>query len=276
LKSSNTISKMTWIYISGAAFFVFFLLAIFMIFSASTISSFGITKSFYYILLIPVGLCSAAFLFGALHSYARYTGDTSIGKLELSGPVVIFCLVVAGGFYFAEPESSFLLTIRLQNPDRPNELINKGSILIDLDNQRIKREIGENGESLFAGISSRFTGKEIRIYPEIPGYKAIDNNPVKIPSDHVIYFSINEQVDTTLVRGTLVDPDGNPVENVLLDFESGLAAGKTDENGKFKIYVPSAPGASLLLMATLNGKTLYRNYVTIPESNSLTIKIDSR
>ena len=168
------------------------------------------------------------------------------------------------------------MTVRLANSSNNNEIINKGYLIADLGDQRVKRDVGENGEVLFAGISSRYNAKDIYLYPEVPGYEALDKNPVKIPSDHIIYFKIIEKKDTTLVRGTVIDQDGNSLSNILIDFESGLAAGKTDENGKFKINVPADIGQSLLLIASKNGKILYRNYVTIPERNSLIIKIDSK
>jgi hypothetical protein len=274
LKASREISKITWVYISGAAFLLFFIFSIFMIFSSSTISSLGVTKSFYYILLIPVGLCSAAFLFGALHSHAKYVGKSSYGQLELTGPIVVFCLVIIGGFYFAEPETTFLLTVRLSNSSGTDEIINEGYLVADLGNQRVKRDVGENGEVLFSGISSQYNGKEIYLFPEIPGYKALDKNPIKIPADHVIYFRIAEKKDTSLVRGIIIDTNGNSLPNILVDFENGIATGKTDMNGKFQINVPADIGQSLLLIASLDGKILYRNYVTIPEKRSLIIKVN--
>ena len=53
----------------------------------------------YYIVLLTLGAASAAFLFGVFRSYSQYTGKVIGGNLELGGPVVVFVLVVVGGFY---------------------------------------------------------------------------------------------------------------------------------------------------------------------------------
>jgi len=145
----DRISPLTWVYISGAASLFFLLLAFVMIFFTSTLSSMGITKSMYYLVLIPVGLTSAAFLFGALRSRAKYSGKTSYGSLELTGPVVIFCLVIIGGFYFASPESEFLLTIRTIDISDPEKILNNGSLIIDLGDQRLTKTLNDNGEVMF-------------------------------------------------------------------------------------------------------------------------------
>ena len=74
-KKPDRISKLTWVYISGAGSLIFFVLAALMILFAPQVTVMGITKSIYYIVLVPVGLTSAAFLFGALRSSAKYSGN---------------------------------------------------------------------------------------------------------------------------------------------------------------------------------------------------------
>ena len=69
-KKPDQISKITWVYISGAASLFFLILAVLMIAFAPNITGMGITKSIYYIVLIPIGLTSAAFFFAALRSSA--------------------------------------------------------------------------------------------------------------------------------------------------------------------------------------------------------------
>jgi len=140
-KQPGGISKLTWIYISGAASLFFLVLAILMILFAPNITGAGITKSIYYIVLIPVGLASAAFLFGALRSSAKYSGKTSYGTIELTGPVVIFCLVVIGGFYFATPDSEFLLTIRTNLVNEPDKILNHGLLILDIGDQRLDKQL---------------------------------------------------------------------------------------------------------------------------------------
>jgi hypothetical protein len=272
-KQPDKISKLTWVYISGAVSLFFLLLALFMIFFSSRLSEFGITKSFYYIILIPVGLASAAFLFGALRSSAKYSGKTSYGSIELTGPVVIFCLVVIGGFYFASPESEFLLTIRMVNPDEPEKIINEGSIIVDFGDQRLDKQINENGEVMFSGISSKFTGKSVNIFPQIKGYRIKGSNSLTIPENHVIYLELKERRDSTLLRGMVINENGNPEDSVFIDVESGMASASTDDKGRFSVFVPASPGEALLLTAVKNGTTLYRDFITVTGRGSITIRL---
>lgn len=268
----DQISKLTWVYISGAGSLFFLVLAVLMIVFAPSITGMGITKSIYYIVLIPVGLTSAAFLFGALRSSAKYSGKSSYGSIELTGPVVIFCLVVIGGFYFAAPESEFLLTIRTSVVDEPEKILSHGSLILDIGEQRIDKKLGENGEVSFAGIPSRYIGKPVNIIPQIKGYKIKGSSLISIPDNHIIYLELEERKDSTLLRGRVINENGNPVDSVIIDVESGLASSLTDESGLFSIIVPAAKGETLLLTALKNGTTGYREFITIPKRGSIEVR----
>ena len=65
---------------------------------ALTTSSGRSNAQIFYVLLIALGLASAAFLFGAMRSYARMKGKTNYGAYELGGPICVLVLVVLGGF----------------------------------------------------------------------------------------------------------------------------------------------------------------------------------
>ncbi len=271
-KKPDRISKLTWVYISGAGSLIFFVLAALMILFAPQVTMMGITKSIYYIVLVPVGLTSAAFLFGALRSSAKYSGKTAYGNIELTGPVVIFCLVVIGGFYFASPESEFLLTIRINVPGEPEKILNNGSIILDIGDQRLDKQINENGEVSFAGVPSRYMGKSVNIIPQVKGFKVKGSNLITIPENRIIYLELEERKDSTLLRGRVLNVNGNPVDSVLIDIESGLASTVTDESGLFSVIVPVAEGETLLLTALKNGIIGYKEYITIPGKGSIEIR----
>jgi len=271
-KKPDQISKLKWVYISGAVSLFFLLLAILMIMFAPDITGAGITKSIYYIVLIPVGLASAAFLFGALRSSAKYSGKTSYGSIELTGPVVIFCLVVIGGFYFATPDSEFLLTIRTNVVNEPDKILSNGIVFLDIGDQRIDKKLNENGEVSFSGVSSRFMGKPVNIITQIKGYKIKGSSSIPIPDSRVIYLELEERRDSTLLRGRVINESGNPVDSVFIDIESGLVSAVTDESGLFTIIVPAAKGETVLLTALKNGTTGYREFITVPERGSIEVR----
>src|SRR5580693_6830864 len=71
--------------------------------NADLLGRLGLTGNLYYLVLLPMGLAAAVFLFGVLRSYARYSGKQLGGMLELSGPIVAFVLVVILGFVLVKP-----------------------------------------------------------------------------------------------------------------------------------------------------------------------------
>lgn len=82
-----------YVWISLAGFLLGIGLLFLYIFKAPDLVQQGIEKSVFYVLLLPLGLAAAAFLFGAMRAYARYTGKVLSGKLEIIGPAVVFFLV---------------------------------------------------------------------------------------------------------------------------------------------------------------------------------------
>ena len=129
----------------------------------------GAQGQIFYLLLIPWALGSAAFLFGAMRSYARFTYRHLGSVLELGGPVVLFCLVLLGGFKLVPtaPET-FDLAVRAHSPDTP--LITSGQITLELPGLP-HANIGQDGEANFKGVSTKLKGKAIRVLPKVEGYE---------------------------------------------------------------------------------------------------------
>lgn len=273
LRKHSSISRPTWLYVSGIAFIFSLATAILFIIYQVEITKEWINRSIFYILLFPIGFSAAAFLFGALRSHARYVGKTSYGNLELAGPVVIFCLVIVGGWFFTKPTDNFTLTIRVQKADNADEIIKVGSVLLDLLPQRSVQPINQHGEAIFTELPSKYIGETVRIIPQVEGLELKDQNTFKIPEDGEIILNLVERTDSTLIRGTVFSAAGEPLRDALLNFDSGSALGKSDENGNFNIKVPGKPGATSLLVVTLNGKLAYQEYVSLPGNAPLVIKL---
>ena len=274
-KQSDRISKLTWVYISAIGSLLFLFLAVLIILFAPNIMGTGFSKSIFYIVLVPVGLTSAAFLFGALRSSAKYSGKSSYGSIELTGPVVLFCLVIIGGFYFAPPETEFLLTIRTSVSGEPEKILSDGLIILDVGEQRIDRRLNENGEVSFPGVASKYLGKPVNIIAQVKGYRLKESSTVTIPDNRIIYLELEARKDSTLLRGRVLNSAGNPVDSVQIDIESGIATALTDANGLFSVIVPADKGETVLLTAIKNRITGYREYVTIPEKGSIEVRLSS-
>lgn len=262
-----------WIIASGGAFLLALAAAALFVAFADRITF--IPNAAYYILLLPLGAAAAAFLFGAMRSYARYTGTVVGGTLELGGPVVIFALVVAGGYYFAGAESSFDLTVRLHGPAGPTQLITDGRVMVDFGENRRTEPIGDNGQARFLQIPPRFRAGTVRVIPIVERYALRDTSRFRIPPDGVIELQLDRIPDSTRLRGTVFDPAGRTVAGARLSFSDGLAETRTNENGEFSIILPAAEGQTMPLLVTLDGAVVYDNYAVISASNSLRIQTES-
>src|SRR5215217_3668937 len=123
--SKGKTSSLAWVLISLAGFALFLITAV--LFGLYSDKLNFISSTSYFFLLIPLALASAAFLFGALRSSAKYTGKNYGGTLELGGPVVVLLLIVGLGYKFRPQEKSFGFTLNIFSATDTTEVINKGN-----------------------------------------------------------------------------------------------------------------------------------------------------
>src|SRR3954470_5259101 len=145
-KATKTIN--TWVYISASAFILSLIVAfLFMYFGQSLIGS---DKSIvYFLILLPLGICASTFLFKVLKSLAAFKGKYLNYNLELTGPVVIFCLVISGGYWFYQhpPQLElFDLTILFKDEKAPSKLLN-GEVTIRYGTKTGSFDV-KNGEAI--------------------------------------------------------------------------------------------------------------------------------
>lgn len=261
-----------WIVVSGAAFVVTLVAAALYVVFAAQITF--IPNFAYYLLLVPLGAAAAAFLFGAMRSHARYSGTSSYGTLELSGPVVAFALVVLGGLVLANPEQTFSLTVRVYGPDGPADVVTRGEVMVDLGDDRRLQPIDANGQAHFAQIPARFLAEPVQVVPRVDRHVAREQGPFRIPQNHVIELPLDRVPDTTVVRGTLFDGAGHTVSGARLAFGHGLAEATSDANGQFAAALPAREGTTLPLVVTLDGRVVYDNNIVVAGADGLRIRID--
>lgn len=65
----------------------------------------SVRNQVYYVVLFPSAIACAVALFGAVRSYARLTARQPGVALELGGPVVLFVLILWGGFKLVPPSA---------------------------------------------------------------------------------------------------------------------------------------------------------------------------
>lgn len=272
--------RMNWIWISAVAFLLSLLASGTLILFGKQLEDLGITGNIYYIILIPLGFSSAAFLAGAMKSYASFTSDENItyGKLQLTGPIVIFALVVGGGFIMPNynKKGQFDLKMRLVSNDQPLNTLNEGSVTLYVGKEPKTVNIHE-GEVAFYNIPEKYHNRKVRISPSIKNYQLEDSNEVLISKneDYVdIHVARTAASTSTLVRGSVLDQRNMAVRHALLDFASGLATCYTDPNGNFSLTVPLPSGEKAQLRIVTGGITRFNEVVTISSTIPIDLRID--
>jgi hypothetical protein len=149
--------------ISLISFLLGTLLLFFMVWKAEKLVALGLTGRLYYIVLLPLGLSVAGFLFGVVQSYATFKGKQFGGTLVLGGPIVAFFLVVVLGFVLVPDPSTFPVTFFVHGPGGPQDTVlqTSGEVVVDLGGDRRKVAIGEQGQAYFPAIPASFRSQEV-------------------------------------------------------------------------------------------------------------------
>ncbi|MGA3327697.1 MAG: hypothetical protein ABSF45_24830 [Terriglobia bacterium] len=233
----------------------------------------GVQNQVFYLLLIPWALACAAFLFGAMRSYARYTGRHLGNALELGGPVVLFCLVIVGGFKLVPPPpETFDLTVRAHSADDRNPIITSGQITIDLDNDRRSNPISPNGEADFKGIPGKFRGATVGVLPHVDGYKQ-EWQRLELKGLVLDVTLQPAPPPVTRLTGSIVPPPKDWAKlRIMVDGQSG--EGKVDELGRFDFQVNGKEGDTIRLKIYDDTKLVLDDFQTLP--GPLTLKLNSK
>ena len=176
-------------------------------------------------------------MFGAMRSYATYTGNALGGMLELGGPVVIFVLVLINGFKLVPDTSTFPLTVYVHGSKGHQDILlrNQGEVMIDLGNDRRIEKIGEKGMVYFPAIPAEFRNQEVPISVDAEGFEDVTPNARYVLTGKSIYVEIQRNDDLAVVFGTVQDE-----KTFLPDVRVSIGDldVTTDENGRFRLEIP--------------------------------------
>ncbi|HKP04492.1 MAG TPA: carboxypeptidase-like regulatory domain-containing protein [Chthoniobacterales bacterium] len=207
-----------------------------MVWKADRLVSLGLTGNLYYIVLLPLGLSAAAFLFGVLKSYARFRGRYFNGVLELGGPVVGFALVVIGGFVLVKSPDTFPLTVFVHGDAGRQDvaLRNSGHVVLDLGPDRRREPIGENGQAYFPAVPAAFRGQPVLASVESDSYEPVKPGEMQRLDSSRIYLPVRKK--SAVISGRVQDRDGNPIPGASLSI-AGISA-TSDAAGRFEFALP--------------------------------------
>ena len=242
-----------------------------MIWKAELLSRLGLAGNLYYLVLLPMGLAAAGFLFGVLRSYARYSGKQLGGMLELGGPIIGFLLVLILGFVLVKPATTFPFTVYVQGKGGPSDIVlkNSGYVLLDLGGYRQPQPIGAEGQAYFPAIPPTFRGQEVPIVLESDAFELSDPKQKCRLDGSSIYLPVQRKAGH--LSGRVQDENGNPLEGAKIGV-AGLST-TTDSAGHFEFVIPGDRlKAELDLTASAAGYVT-KHYNAVPNASELVIPL---
>jgi len=257
--------------------FVWFVLALL---SALMIIAFGekivgfeLVNQIYYVVLVALGLGAAGALFAGMRSIAKYRGQNSWGTLELSGPPVVFFLVVGAGMYFSPGQRPFGLNVFVHGPGGPQDLIlrNQGKVAIDLGPDRRMEQIGEKGNVFFASIPPDYRGKDVPVSVIADGFARTNGTTLRLTGES-LYVPVRKQ--EVLLSGVLVDEAGDPVSAAAVQVAGQTT--KTDESGRFKLSIPGELVKEEMTLDVRAEGFVSQAHHVVPNSNEIRLKLKRR
>lgn len=242
-----------------------------MIWKADLLARLGLTGNLFYIVLLPMGLAAAGFLFGVVRSYARYSGKQLGGMLELGGPIVAFLLVVILGFVLVKPVTTFPLTVYVHGEGGPQDLVlrNSGDVLLDLGLDRRRQPIGAEGQAYFPAIPATFRDQEVPIGVQSEGFEVSDPKEKYRLNGSSIYLMVKKRAGH--LSGRVEDDNGNPISGATIHV-AGLST-TSDSVGHFEFVIPGDRlKAQLDLQASAAGYGP-KHYQVVPDGNDLVVQL---
>lgn len=240
-----------------------------MVWKADKLVALGLTGKLYYVVLLPLGLAAAGFLFGILRSYARYHGKVLGGVLELGGPVVVFALVLVLGFLLPAPETPFGITVFVHGERGIQDLVlkNSGYVILDLGPDRRRQPIGEKGEAYFSGIPANFRGQEVGAWVESEKFESVGGRQKHRIEAADLYLPVRRR--SGRVFGRVQDPNGNALFGAEVRV-AGLST-STDKAGHFEITVPGDRMAEELDLEAVASSYAPGRLKVVPNANAITV-----
>ena len=270
-KQNKTITAATWLYISGIGLVLF----LFILIAAGVFSEqlSNISTPIYFFLLIIIGLIGAAFLFGAMRSYAKYNGKTTGGTLELGGPVVLLIIIVYLGYKFKpEEQKAFSITLNIFNAGKDSSEISSGNINLYYGSALIKKQFNE-GQVVFPEIPQEYSGSSATVIAGAENFELLKQQ-ITLPSTGAVFnIYLHEKIDSVLLRGSVENKNGKVVDNATVIINDGFAETITNSLGNFAIPLALKDGSEIRIKVYMNNKMVYNSLSVLSSQTSLNIQL---
>jgi len=246
-------------------------LLVLLVWKAEKLVALGLTGNLFYIVLLPLALAAAAFLFGILRSYASYRGMYLGGALQLGGPVVLFAMVVIGGFVLAPSRATFPITVYVHGERGPQDLVlrDSGRVFLDLDGDRRSEPIGGNGQAYFPAIPANFRGQEVLAWVESEKFEAREGARKQRLDGASFYVAVRKKDGR--VAGRVQDQKGNAVAGAQIRV-AGVST-STDGTGHFELTIPGDRMKPELELEAVAPGHVAERYTVVPNANDIVVDL---
>ena|GEM_PF-853732 len=258
-------------FLSLGSFLAALLLVGLLLWKADLLVRVGLTGQFYYLVLLPLGLSVAGFLFGALRSLARYTGHQLGDVWGLGGPIVGFSLVVLCGFLLPPLTTNFSLTVFVHGVAGPQDLFlrDQGFVMLDLGGERRREPIRDKGQAVFSEVPANFKGQTVNVSLDAKGYELAASDPQRRIEGSSLYLPVRRKAG--FIRGSVLDEAGAPKVGATITV-AGLTT-HTDVAGNFEIIIPGDRLKDELSLQVMAAGCLPGHETVIPGSNDVVVML---
>jgi hypothetical protein len=239
-----------------------------MLWKVDSLVSLGLSGNLYYIVLLPLSLAAAGFLFGVLNSYAHYRGRQLGGVLELGGPIIAAALVVIGGFVLVPKPGTFAITVYVHGEGGVHDMVLKksGYVVLDLGPDRRREPISDKGQAYFPSIPPTFKGQGVAVWVDSDNFEPVDaGKKLKLDSAS-LYLPVQKKGGA--ISGRIQNREGDPIQGAKISVANMSTT--TDALGHFEIKVPGRLMAAEFDLFVSSPGYLSSRYKVVPNSNPLT------
>lgn len=209
----------------------------------------GLDEKVFYVLLLPLGLCAAAFLFGAMNSFAAHRGQVLSGRLTLGGPAVIFVLVVFTGLQLVPKTAPFSMTVFAHEVGNPAARLTSGTLKLTYGDVTVSGDLDQNGRATYTSIPRTYLGQKAYFALESRAHMLAEPAREHTLAEGSLYLPVKINDSLVTILGRVSDESGRqPLGDAQVMVDGHSAS--SDTTGVFKLVMPAgklSPSYSVLV-----------------------------
>jgi hypothetical protein len=147
-------------------------------------------------------LSAAAFLFGAMRSYAQITHIAVPSKVEIGGPAALAALVVIGGFWLVPSSpSDFAVTARVRDESGP---VSGGTLTLEVGDYTSRPQTISQGMVEFPKVPAKYRNRPARFHTDFDQFtqEKPDEEHVLGKDVPVVYVKKNRSQSKGIIRNS--------------------------------------------------------------------------